>query len=102
MTKNLDIEGLRLIAANYDLFYIDQMNSHNKNFALYFKGREQSILARGENSNYINDFPNDLYIYDYETKCKNARIYFCTCSVRTLMCGVCVRMVTRRAHSLTC
>ena len=24
-----------------DLFYIDQMNSHNKNFALYFTGREQ-------------------------------------------------------------
>ena len=28
-----------------DLFHIDQMNSHNKNFALYFKGREKSILA---------------------------------------------------------
>ena len=36
-----------------NLFYIDQMNSHNKNFALYFKGRENSILARGENENYI-------------------------------------------------
>ena len=24
------------------------MNSHNKNFALYFKTREKSILARGE------------------------------------------------------
>ena len=23
-----------------DLFHIDQMNSHNKNFALYFKTRE--------------------------------------------------------------
>jgi predicted RND superfamily exporter protein len=32
-----------------NLFHIDQMNSHNKNFALYFKGRENSILARGEN-----------------------------------------------------
>ena len=31
-----------------DLFHIDQMNSHNKDFALYFKGREKSILARGE------------------------------------------------------
>ena len=40
-----------------DLFYIDQMNSHNKNFALYFKGREKSILARGETNNYINDYP---------------------------------------------
>ncbi len=51
-----------------DLFYIDHMNSHNKNFALYFKGREKSILARGEESNYINDYPKDLYIYDYITK----------------------------------
>ena len=44
------------------------MNSHNKNFALYFKTRDKAILARGENSNYINDFPKDLYIYNYKTK----------------------------------
>ena len=51
-----------------NLFYIDQMNSYNDNFALYFKTREKAILARGENSNYINDYPKDLYIYDYKTK----------------------------------
>ena len=51
-----------------DLFHIDHMDSHNKEFALYFKGREKSILARGEESNYINDFPGDLYIYNYSTK----------------------------------
>ncbi len=51
-----------------NLFHIDQMNSHNKDFALYFKGRENPILARGETSNYINDYPMDLYIYDYKTK----------------------------------
>ena len=51
-----------------DLFHIDHMDSHNKKFALYFKGREKSILARGEESNYINDFPRDLYIYNYSTK----------------------------------
>jgi hypothetical protein len=51
-----------------NLFYLDQMNSHNKNFALYFKTRAKAILAKGENSNYINDYPKDLYIYDYETK----------------------------------
>ena len=45
-----------------DLFHIDQMNSHNNNFALYFKSRERSVLARGEESNYINDYPKDLYI----------------------------------------
>ena len=51
-----------------NLFYIDQMNSHNENFALYFKTREKAILARGEENNYINDYPKDLYIYDYKTK----------------------------------
>ena len=38
-----------------NLFHIDQMNSHDENFALYFKTREKAILARGENNNYIND-----------------------------------------------
>ena len=51
-----------------DLFFIDKMNSHNNDFALYFKTRDKAILARGENSNYINDYPKDLYIYDYKTK----------------------------------
>ena len=50
------------------LFHIDQMNSHNENFALYFKTREKAILAKGENNNYINDYPKDLYIYEYKTK----------------------------------
>ena len=44
------------------------MNSHNENFALYFKTREKAILARGEKSNYINEYPKDLYIYDYKTE----------------------------------
>ena len=30
-----------------DLFYLDQMNSHNQDFALFFKSREKSVLARG-------------------------------------------------------
>ena len=59
-----------------DLFHIDQMNSHNKDFALYFKGREKSILARGETDNYINDYPKDLYIYDYKTKTSSSLISY--------------------------
>ena len=59
-----------------DLFHIDQMNSHNKNFALYFKGRDKSILARGETGNYINDYPKDLYIYDYQTKTSSPLISY--------------------------
>ena len=51
-----------------DLFHIDHMDSHDKKFALYFKAREKSILARGEQSNYINDYPKDLFIYNYSTK----------------------------------
>ena len=59
-----------------NLFHIDQMNSHNKNFSLYFKGRENSILARGETENYINDYPKDLYIYDYKTKTSSPLISY--------------------------
>ena len=51
-----------------NLFYIGQMNSHNKNFSLYFKTREKAVLARGENFNYVTDYPQDLYMYDYKTK----------------------------------
>jgi len=59
-----------------NLFHIYQMNSHNKDFALYFKGRENSILARGETENYINDYPKDLYIYDYKTKTSSSLISY--------------------------
>ena len=51
-----------------DLFYIGQMNSHDNNFSLYFKTREKAVLARGENFNYVTDYPQDLYIYDYKKK----------------------------------
>ena len=44
------------------------MVSHNKNFVLFFKTREKAILARGEEFNYITDYPQDLYIYDRKTK----------------------------------
>ena len=59
-----------------DLFHIDQMNSYNENFALYFKGREKSILSRGETTNYINDYPKDLYIYNYKTKTSSSLISY--------------------------
>ena len=59
-----------------NLFHIDHMNSHNKNFSLYFKGRENSILERGETENYINDYPKDLYIYDYKTKTSSPLISY--------------------------
>ena len=44
------------------------MDSHNNNFVLFFKTREKAILAKGEEFNYITDYPQDLYIYDRKTK----------------------------------
>ena len=51
-----------------EFFHIGQMNSHDKKFSLYFKTRNKAILSRGENFNYVTDFPQDLYIYDYKTE----------------------------------
>ena len=51
-----------------DIFYIGKMDSHNNDFVLFFKTRESAILARGEEFNYITDYPQDLYIYDRKTK----------------------------------
>ena len=45
-------------------FYIGKMDSHNKDFTLFFKPRDKAILAKGKNSNYINNYPQDLYFYD--------------------------------------
>ena len=47
-----------------EMFFIGKMVSHNKNFTLYFKTREKAVLAKGENYNYVTDYPQDLYIYD--------------------------------------
>ena len=58
------------------IFFIGKMNSHDKNFALYFKTRDKAVLARGENFNYITDYPQDLYIYDYKTKISSSLISY--------------------------
>ena len=52
------------------------MNSHNKSFALFFKTRDKAILARGEDYNYVTDFPQDLYIYNYKTKISSPLISY--------------------------
>jgi len=51
-----------------EMFFIGKMDSHNKDFTLFFKTREKAILARGENYNYVTDYPQDLYIYDNKSK----------------------------------
>ena len=58
------------------LFYIGQMNSYNKHFALFFKTRDKAVLARGEDYNYVTDFPQDLYIYNYKTKISSPLISY--------------------------
>ena len=36
------------LASVDNIFHIGQMDSHNKNFVLFFKTRDKAILARGE------------------------------------------------------
>ena len=58
------------------LFHIGQMNSYDKHFALFFKTRDKAVLARGKDYNYVTDFPQDLYIYNYETKISSPLISY--------------------------
>ena len=59
-----------------DLFYIGQMKSYNNDFTLYFKTRDKAILAKGEQFNYITDYPQDLYIYNHHTKSDESLISY--------------------------
>ena len=51
------------VTKDYDeVFNIGKMISHDDKFTLYFKTREKAVLAKGEEFNYITDYPQDLYI----------------------------------------
>ena len=45
-----------------EVFNIGKMISHDKKFTLYFKSREKAVLAKGQEFNYITDYPQDLYL----------------------------------------
>ena len=45
-----------------EVFNVGTMLSHDDKFTLYFRTREKAVLARGEEFNYIKDYPQDLYI----------------------------------------
>ena len=45
-----------------EIFNIGKMLSHDSKFTLYFRTREKAVLAKGEEFNYITDYPQDLYI----------------------------------------
>jgi len=51
-----------------EIFNIGTMISHDKKFTLFFKSREKAILAKGQEFNYIKDYPQDLYILNNATK----------------------------------
>ena len=50
-----------------EVFNVGKMISHDDKFVLYFKTREKAVLARGEEFNYITDYPQDLYILYNDT-----------------------------------
>jgi len=50
-----------------EIFNIGKMLSHDDKFTLFFKTREKAVLARGEEYNYITDYPQDLYILYNDT-----------------------------------
>ena len=59
-----------------EVFNIGTMLSHDDKFTLYFKAREKAVLARGEEFNYIKDYPQDLYILYNETGRPNPLITY--------------------------
>ena len=68
----VNIEGnsdeISPIKQNFEeVFNVGKMLSHDDKFTLYFKTREKAVLARGEEFNYITDYPQDLYILYNDT-----------------------------------
>ena len=51
-----------------EVFNVGKMNSHDNKFTLYFKTREKAVLAKGEEFNYITDYPQDLYFFENKSK----------------------------------
>ena len=50
-----------------EVFNVGKMISHDDKFTLYFKTREKAVLAKGQELNYITDYPQDLYILYNDT-----------------------------------
>jgi len=51
-----------------EIFNIGKMSSHDKKFTLFFKTRDKAVLAKGEDFNYITDYPQDLYLFNNKTE----------------------------------
>jgi len=62
---NIDVNSdeMHPIKENFEeVFNIGTMLSHDDKFTLYFRTRDKAILTKGEEFNYIKDYPQDLYI----------------------------------------
>ena len=59
-----------------EVFNVGAMISHDDKFTLYFRTREKAVLARGEEFNYIKDYPQDLYILYNDTGQTNPLITY--------------------------
>tara|TARA_B100000029_G_scaffold89049_1_gene78790 strand:+ start:1206 stop:1781 length:576 start_codon:yes stop_codon:yes gene_type:complete len=59
-----------------EVFNVGKMISHDDKFTLYFRTREKAVLAKGENFNYITDYPQDLYILYNDTGITNPLITY--------------------------
>ena len=51
-----------------EIFNIGKMVSHNREFTLFFKTRNKAVLAKGQEFNYITDYPQDLYLFNNKTE----------------------------------
>jgi len=51
-----------------EVFNIGKMLSHDKEFTLFFKTRNNAVLAKGKDFNYITDYPQDLYLFNNKTE----------------------------------
>ena len=50
-----------------EVFNVGKIISHDDKFTLYFRTREKAVLAKGQEFNYITDYPQDLYILYNDT-----------------------------------
>ena len=72
---SVNSDEIHPIKENFEeVFNIGTMLSHDDEFTLYFRTRDKAILAKGEEFNYIKDYPQDLYILYNDTGKSNPLI----------------------------
>jgi len=70
-------EEISPVKENFEeVFNVGTMLSHDDRFTLYFRTRDKAVLAKGEEFNYITDYPQDLYILYNDTGRTNPLITY--------------------------